>query len=141
MIESSSDSVLTARGARRNLPMSWRSPDLGRHGLHAVASIRANLTVLGSLTDCRGVIVTAKGDTVDFVSRFFAPQSGIPEDHVTGSAHTTLTPYWAQRLQRSEFQAIQLSPRKGFLHCKNAGERIEIGGQAKTYLIGEIFLK
>jgi len=106
-----------------------------------VASIRANLTVLGSLTDCRGVIVTAKGDTVDFVSRFFAPQSGIPEDHVTGSAHTTLTPYWFQRLQRGEFDAIQLSPRKGFLHCKHAGERIEISGQAKTYLIGEIFLK
>ncbi len=106
-----------------------------------VAGIRADLAVIGRLTDCRGVIITAKGETVDFVSRFFAPQSGIPEDHVTGSAHTTLTPYWSHRLQRCEFEAIQLSPRKGFLHCKDAGERIEISGQAKTYLIGEIFLK
>jgi PhzF family phenazine biosynthesis protein len=106
-----------------------------------VAGIRANMAVIGNLTDCRGVIITAKGESVDFVSRFFAPQSGIPEDHVTGSAHTTLTPYWSQRLQRSELEAIQLSPRKGFLHCKHAGERVEISGQAKTYLIGEIFLK
>jgi PhzF family phenazine biosynthesis protein len=105
-----------------------------------VAGIRANLAVLKELTDCRGVIVTAKGETVDFVSRFFAPQSGIPEDQVTGSAHTTLTPYWSRRLQQNELEAVQLSPRKGFLHCKNAGKRTEIGGQAKTYLIGEIFL-
>ena len=97
-----------------------------------VAGIRADLAVMERLTDCRGVIITAKGETVDFVSRFFAPQSGIPEDHVTGSAHTTLTPYWSQKLQRDEFEAIQLSPRKGFLHCKDAGERIEISGQAKT---------
>ncbi|HEV3411575.1 MAG TPA: PhzF family phenazine biosynthesis protein [Puia sp.] len=106
-----------------------------------VAGIRADLAVIGSLTGCRGVIITAKGDTVDFVSRFFAPQIGIPEDQVTGSAHTTLTPYWSQRLLQSEFEAIQLSPRKGYLHCKHAGERIEISGQAKTYMIGEIFLK
>ncbi len=105
-----------------------------------VAGIRANLAVIGSLTDCRGVIITAKGETVDFVSRFFAPQSGIPEDHVTGSAHTTLTPYWSQKLQRSELDAMQLSLRRGFLHCKQAGERVEIGGRAKTYLVGEIFL-
>ena len=106
-----------------------------------IAGMRANLAVIGSLRDCRGVIITAKGEAVDFVSRFFAPQSGIPEDHVTGSAHTTLTPYWSQRLRQNELDAIQLSPRKGFLHCKDAGERIEISGQAKTYLIGEIFLK
>ena len=106
-----------------------------------VAEISADLAVIGSLTDCRGVIITAEGDTADFVSRFFAPQSGIPEDHVTGSAHTTLTPYWSQRLRQSEFEAIQLSPRKGFLHCKDAGERVEISGQARTYLIGEIFLQ
>jgi PhzF family phenazine biosynthesis protein len=106
-----------------------------------IAGIRPDLAVIGSLTDCRGVIVTAKGDAVDFVSRFFAPQSGIAEDHVTGSAHTTLTPYWSQRLRQNEFDAIQLSPRRGFLNCKDAGERVEISGQAKTYLIGEIFLK
>jgi len=106
-----------------------------------VASIRADLAAIGRLTDCRGVIVTAKGDSVDLVSRFFAPQIGIPEDQVTGSAHTTLTPYWSTRFRKTELDAIQLSPRKGFLHCKHAGERIEISGLAKTYLIGEIFLK
>jgi len=106
-----------------------------------VAGLRADLAVLGRLTDCRGVIITAKGENVDFVSRFFAPQIGIAEDQVTGSAHTTLTPYWSQRLHQNEFEAIQLSPRKGFLHCRYAGERIEISGLAKTYLMGEIFLK
>lgn len=106
-----------------------------------VAAIRADLAVIGRLTDCRGVIVTAKGDSVDFVSRFFAPQIGIPEDQVTGSAHTTLTPYWSANLQKIELEAVQLSPRKGFLNCKHSVERIEISGQAKTYLIGEIFLK
>ncbi len=88
----------------------------------------------------RGVIVTAKGDTCDFVSRFFAPQSGIDEDPVTGSAHTTLTPYWANKLQKKELNALQLSERKGILKCKDLDNRVEISGQAKTYLIGEIYL-
>jgi PhzF family phenazine biosynthesis protein len=88
----------------------------------------------------RGVIITAKGETVDFVSRFFAPQSGIIEDPVTGSAHTTLTPYWAGKLNKTELSAIQLSERKGYLQCKFLGERVEISGQAKLYLKGEIFI-
>jgi PhzF family phenazine biosynthesis protein len=88
----------------------------------------------------RGIIVTAKGNEVDFVSRFFAPQSGINEDPVTGSAHTSLTPYWARQLNKNELSAIQLSDRKGYLTCKNLGERIKISGKAKTFLIGEIYL-
>lgn len=88
----------------------------------------------------RGVIITAKGNTVDFVSRFFAPQSGINEDPVTGSAHTTLTPYWSNKLNKTELSAIQLSDRKGYLKCKYLNDRVEIGGQAKLYLIGEIFV-
>lgn len=88
----------------------------------------------------RGVIITARGKNVDFVSRFFAPQSGIIEDPVTGSAHTTLTPYWAKRLNKIELSAVQLSERKGYLQCKLIGERVEIGGQAKLYLKGEIFI-
>ena len=88
----------------------------------------------------RGVIITAKGETVDFVSRFFAPQSGIIEDPVTGSAHTTLMPYWSARLNKTELSAIQLSERKGYLQCTLSGERIEISGQAKLYLKGEIFI-
>jgi PhzF family phenazine biosynthesis protein len=86
----------------------------------------------------RGVIVTAKGDNVDFVSRFFAPQSGVNEDPVTGSAHTTLTPYWSAKLDKKEFTAIQLSDRKGYLSCKLLGNRVQISGNARTYLIGEI---
>ena len=91
--------------------------------------------------DVRGVIATAKGEKSDFVSRFFAPQSGIDEDPVTGSAHTTLTPYWADRLGKMELSAIQLSARKGNLSCKSLNDRVEISGKAKTYLIGEIYLK
>lgn len=89
----------------------------------------------------RGVIVTAKGDTVDFVSRFFAPQSGVDEDPVTGSAHTTLIPYWSRNLGKTELSAIQLSERKGYLQCKFLDERVEISGKAKLYLIGEIYIE
>jgi PhzF family phenazine biosynthesis protein len=88
----------------------------------------------------RGVIVTAKGDQADFVSRFFAPQVGVNEDPVTGSAHTTLIPFWAKKLAKNSLTAVQLSKRKGFLRCKYLGERVEIGGYGKLYLIGEIFL-
>jgi predicted PhzF superfamily epimerase YddE/YHI9 len=94
-----------------------------------------------SKLDARGVIVTAKGDNVDFVSRFFAPQSGIDEDPVTGSAHTTLVPYWASELNKTEFSAIQLSERKGYLQCKFLGDRVEISGQARLYLTGEIYIE
>lgn len=88
----------------------------------------------------RGVIITAKGNEVDFVSRFFAPQSGINEDPVTGSAHTTLTPYWSKQLGKTELTAIQLSERKGYLQCKYLNDRVEISGQGRLYLKGEIFL-
>jgi PhzF family phenazine biosynthesis protein len=86
----------------------------------------------------RGIIVTARGRDADFVSRFFAPQSGVPEDSVTGSAHTSLTPYWAARLGKSDLTAIQLSPRRGWLRCSMAGDRVRISGQARLYLTGEI---
>jgi PhzF family phenazine biosynthesis protein len=88
----------------------------------------------------RGIIVTAKGDQVDFVSRFFGPQSGMDEDPATGSAHTTLTPYWAKVLNKTEFSALQLSHRLGKLNCKLVGKRVEISGKARTFLIGKILL-
>jgi len=91
-------------------------------------------------SDCRGVIVTAKGSEVDFVSRFFAPRVGVNEDPVTGSAHTTLIPYWSKKLGKSEMRAIQLSKRKGHLWCKFLGDRVEISGKAVIYLEGEIIL-
>lgn len=86
----------------------------------------------------RGLIVTAKGNDVDFVSRFFAPQSGIDEDPVTGSAHTSLIPLWSAKLGKIEMTAKQLSQRGGALWCVNNGERCQIGGRAKLYLTGEI---
>ncbi len=90
----------------------------------------------------RGVIVTAKGAGAgcDFVSRFFAPACGVNEDPVTGSAHTTLTNYWSKKLGKTELDAIQLSQRKGFLHCRDLGERVEIAGKAVLYMKGEISL-
>lgn len=86
----------------------------------------------------RGIIVTARGEDCDFVSRFFAPQSGIDEDPVTGSAHTSLTPYWAARLKKTEFTTRQLSKRGGELSCRLEGERVLISGQAITYSEGMI---
>ncbi len=85
-----------------------------------------------------GVIATAPGREVDFVSRFFAPAVGIPEDPVTGSSHCTLVPYWAGRLGRRTLTARQLSPRGGELFLEHAGDRVRIGGRAVTFLSGEI---
>jgi len=88
--------------------------------------------------DCLGVIVTAPGKTADFVSRFFAPRAGVNEDPVTGSSHSTLIPYWAKRLKKTDLHSMQLSARGGELFCQDAGERVKIGGKAATYLRGEI---
>jgi len=91
-----------------------------------------------SKMDTVGVIVTAKGKDVDFVSRFFAPGAGIPEDPVTGSAHCNLIPYWAEKLGKNKLHAYQLSARKGELWCELKGDRVLISGTAVTYLKGEI---
>lgn len=88
----------------------------------------------------RGVIVTAPGVEVDFVSRFFAPQTGINEDPVTGSAHTTLTPYWSAILGRKKLTALQVSARGGELVCEDLGDRVKIAGKAVTYLEGELLI-
>jgi PhzF family phenazine biosynthesis protein len=106
-----------------------------------ITALHPDMKALNDIQDCRGVIVTAPGKDVDFVSRFFAPQSGIDEDPVTGSAHTTLIPYWSNILGKKEMTAMQLSKRKGFLKCKHLTERVHISGQAKTYLIGEIEIR
>ena len=90
--------------------------------------------------EARGIIITAPGNDVDFVSRFFAPYAGIDEDPVTGSAHTTLTPYWTERLDKNELTAKQISQRGGELTCIMNGDRVLISGEAKTYLVGEIFI-
>jgi PhzF family phenazine biosynthesis protein len=105
-----------------------------------IATMVPDIAKINAL-DARGVIVTAKGDDADFVSRFFAPQAGINEDPVTGSAHTTLTPYWSTQLGKTTLKAIQISPRKGFLTCTLNGNRVLISGEGKLYLKGEIFLQ
>ena len=88
----------------------------------------------------RGLIVTARGDQADFVSRFFAPQSGVPEDPATGSAHTSLIPFWEQKLSKQQFQAIQISRRTGTFSCERVGDRCRIGGQCYLFLEGDIYL-
>ncbi|WP_299318863.1 PhzF family phenazine biosynthesis protein [uncultured Maribacter sp.] len=102
-----------------------------------IEAIAPNFHLLNEL-DCRGVIVTAKGNNVDFVSRFFAPQCGIPEDPVTGSAHTTLTPYWSEKLNKKTLTAKQLSERGGDIQCEYLGGRVKISGNGVCYLVGEI---
>lgn len=86
------------------------------------------------------VAVTAQGETCDFVSRFFAPNAGIPEDPVTGSSHSSLIPFWSKRLGKTRMTARQLSKRGGTLFCEALGERVVIGGTARCYLQGEISL-
>ncbi len=93
--------------------------------------------VLSSLS-CLGMIVTAPGKESDFVSRFFAPLAGINEDPVTGSAHTTLIPFWAERLNKTKLHAFQVSRRRGELFCELSGDRVLIAGKAVTFFKGEI---
>lgn len=107
----------------------------------AVENVLPNFEQLKTLEEVRGVIVTAKGDNVDFVSRGFYPQSGINEDPATGSAHTTLTPYWAKELRKNELIAQQLSNRLGEFECCYLGDKVAIKGQAQTYMIGELMLQ
>jgi predicted PhzF superfamily epimerase YddE/YHI9 len=103
-----------------------------------IAALKPDLAALANV-DCWAAIVTAPGSgDIDFVSRFFAPKQGVPEDPVTGSAHCTLTPYWAERLGKTVLQAYQLSRRGGALSCALNGERVSIAGRALLYLQGEI---
>jgi len=86
------------------------------------------------------IVATAKGDNEDFVSRVFVPKMGIPEDPVTGSAHSTLIPFWADILGKTSLKARQLSQREGYLECEMMGDRVLMAGQAFTFLRGEIRL-
>jgi len=100
-----------------------------------IREMKPDFKILGEIK-ARGVIVTAPGDKVDFVSRFFAPQAGIQEDPVTGSAHTTLTPYWSGRLNKNKLFAWQLSERGGILTCAMLNDRVEITGATEIYIEG-----
>ena len=105
----------------------------------AVRSLKPDLAALERV-DARGIIVTSRATTpgFDFVSRFFAPRSGVPEDPVTGSAHCALTPFWSERLDRTEMTAYQASPRGGVIRVRLAGDRVTLAGQAVTVLRGEL---
>ncbi|OIQ90767.1 putative isomerase YddE [mine drainage metagenome] len=132
-----SDGLVAALGARP------REAHLARDLLAVfdteaeVRAIEPDFAALAAL-DVFAVIVSAPGDGVDFVSRFFAPRAGIPEDPVTGSAHCTLIPYWAQRLGKDELIARQVSARGGELACRLLGDRVVIKGRTVEYLRGEI---
>ena len=104
-----------------------------------VRNLKPDLAAIAK-ADCFAVIATAPGKGVDFISRFFAPAQGIPEDPVTGSAHCTLTPYWSKRLGKKKLHAYQASPRGGELWCEDRGERVTISGKAVQFLEGIIHL-
>ena len=119
-----------AHAAERDLLVLYETED-------EILALQPDLIRVEAL-DAFAVIATAKGNDVDFVSRFFAPRAGIPEDPVTGSAHCTLIPFWAGRLGKQKLRARQVSERGGELLCEHLGERVSIGGRAKLYLRGEI---
>jgi PhzF family phenazine biosynthesis protein len=134
------EAVTRALGAA---PVScWRAADnhlalLGSEAaVAAVAPDPRRVAELGGT----GLIVTAAGDEVDFVSRYFAPAVGVTEDPVTGSAHCTLIPFWSRRLERDALEARQISARGGVLRCRDRGDRVDIGGPARLYLEGRISL-
>lgn len=104
-----------------------------------IQSLNPNFFLLKDL-DIRGVIATAPGNEVDFVSRFFAPRSGVDEDPVTGSAHTSLTPYWAYAMGKNKLVARQLSKRGGELKCRLDGDRVRITGNCVLYMKGKIYI-
>lgn len=103
-----------------------------------VKNLNPDLSLVSKLPDCFALIVTARGERADFVSRFFAPNAGIPEDPVTGSSHCTLIPFWAQRLKKEKMAAKQLSKRGGTLYCEYRNDRVIIAGKAALYLQGDI---
>lgn len=106
----------------------------------AVRRLAPDFAAVAAL-DRKGVIVTAEGEGgYDFISRYFAPVQGVPEDPVTGSAHCALVPYWARRLGKSEFRAFQASRRGGEIQCRQLGERVELEGTCVFYLEGEVEL-
>lgn len=106
-----------------------------------VRSMNPDMQKLSEIKEARGIIATAEGSgELDFVSRFFGPNVGVPEDPVTGSAHCILSPIWAKKLDKTDFSAEQVSPRSGKLLCSLKGDRVQITGQAALYLKGTIYV-
>jgi len=128
--------AVTRQDAAGNPPGGWYPAQRMTLDEAIAAFTRDAATAEGD--DTRGVIATARGKRHDFVSRFFAPSMGVPEDPVTGSAHCTLIPYWAKRLGKTRLTARQVSVRGGELYCEDRGERVTIAGRAVQYLEGMI---
>ncbi|WP_343670977.1 PhzF family phenazine biosynthesis protein [Chitinophaga sp.] len=102
-----------------------------------IRNITLNRQVIDEINlDPGGIVLTSRGETYDFVSRFFTPQASIFEDPVTGSAHCSLIPYWQEQLSKTDMMAAQLSKRGGILHCMYKGDRVLIGGNARTFSTG-----
>lgn len=140
------ESLPTPRGITAGLGLRPLETWVGNKYLMAVykneqeiRNIKPDFSILGKLPYL-GIIATARGDTYEVVSRFFAPSMGIPEDPVTGSAHTLLIPFWHQRASLTRFVSRQLSKRGGTLYCEFLNDRVEIGGKAVTYLEGTILV-
>ena len=102
-----------------------------------VLNLNINFELLNNIK-ARGLIVSSIGKNCDFVSRFFAPSAGVSEDPVTGSAHTSLIPYWSKKLKKPKLLAHQISSRGGVLYCEDLGDRVHIGGKAIEYMKGDI---
>ncbi len=132
------DGLLAALGGTPREVLRARDHLIVYDSAAEIAALQPDIAALAKV-DCWAAIVTAPGeDGVDFVSRFFAPAQGVPEDPATGSSHCTLTPYWAGRLGKTELEARQLSRRGGALRCTLEGDRVSIAGRAALYLEGQI---
>jgi PhzF family phenazine biosynthesis protein len=131
------DKLFEALGAKPKLVLGARDYFCVFENEAEVRALKPNMERLGAI-DRFATIATAPGTGCDFVSRFFAPAMGVPEDPVTGSAHCTLIPYWSERLGKAKLFARQISPRGGELWCEHRGDRVTIAGKAASYLEGTI---
>jgi len=130
------------RGLKKKPVETYKSDDylVVYESARDIAEMEPDFEILSKL-ECRGIIATAPGVNTDFVSRFFAPAIGVNEDPVTGSAHSKLVPYWSQRLGKKELHAEQLSSRGGKMIARDLGEQVELLGNARVYLQGQINTK
>jgi PhzF family phenazine biosynthesis protein len=133
-------SLISALGGKPEAVLAARDYLVVYGSEDELRSLRPDMAALMTI-DRFAVIATAPGRDADFVSRFFAPAKGVPEDAVTGSAHCTLIPYWSKRLGKSKLHAFQVSPRGGELWCEDRGPRVIISGKAARFFEGSIFLE
>ncbi len=132
------ESLIAALGVTSNEVLKSRDYFCVLNSEEQVASLSPNQDLLKTLD--ADVLVTARGKNADFVSRYFAPLAGIPEDPVTGSTHCNLIPYWSEKLEKTKLVAHQISKRGGVLYCEMLGDRVNIAGECVKFLQGTIFI-